>query len=126
MLVGEVVVDVGLLERGNDTGLGRGADNRHGIAGLVQALKLFGGTRAWLALGLELGSDCAQLLADVLLELICGHLEVVLLLETNHHAAEVLANEGFEEVINGVALLDLVDLEEFIGEIGAGFEGETL
>ena len=46
VLVGEVVVDLGFLEGSNDTGFGRGADNRHGVAGLVQALKLFGSTGA--------------------------------------------------------------------------------
>ena len=50
----------------------------------------------------------------------------MLLLETDHHTTEVLANEGFEEIIDGVAFLDVVHLEEFIGEIGAGFESETL
>lgn len=126
MLVGEVLGLVGLLERGDDTRFGRGADDGHWVAGLLQALELFGGTGAGLALGLEFGSDGTQLLSNVLFELICGHLEVVLLLETDHHATEVLANEGFEEVIDGVAFGDFVHLEEFIREIGAGFEGETL
>jgi hypothetical protein len=37
------------------------------------------------------------------------------LLQTDHHAAEVLAHEVFEEVVNGIALLDAMFLEELVG-----------
>jgi len=126
VLVGEVVVDLGLLKRSNNTWFGRCADDRHGVSRLVQALELFWGTGAWLALGSEFGSDSTDFLADVLFELILRHGEVVLLLETDHHATEVLADEGFQEVIDSVALLDVVLLEDLIGEISACFESETL
>src|ERR1700761_5566670 len=36
VFVGEVLVDSSLLEGGDDTGFGRGADNGHGVAGLLQ------------------------------------------------------------------------------------------
>ena len=50
----------------------------------------------------------------------------MLLLETHHHATEILTNEVFKERVGGVASIDIVLLEEFIGEVGASFEGQTL
>ena len=126
VFIGEVLVDASLLERGNNARLGGGADNGHLVALLLQTLKLLGCTWAWFAFGLELGSDRTQFLSDIFLKLVCWHLEVVLLLETNHHATEVLPNEGFEQVIHSVTLLDVVHLKKFIGEICASLEGETL
>ncbi len=38
MLVGEVFVDASLLQRGDDTGLSRGADYGHGVALLLEGL----------------------------------------------------------------------------------------
>ena len=45
-------------------------------------------------------------------------------MEGDDHAAEVLAHEVGEELGTGVALVDVVFGEDFVGEVGAGFEGE--
>jgi hypothetical protein len=50
----------------------------------------------------------------------------VLLLQTNHHAAEVLADEVLEEAMSRVAFLDAMLLEELVGQVAAGFECEFL
>jgi hypothetical protein len=50
----------------------------------------------------------------------------VLLLETNHHATEILADEGLEKLVYSVSVVDVVLFEDLIGEIGAGLEGELL
>lgn len=52
------------------------------------------------------------------------HGEVVFLLQAAHHAAEVLAHEGVEELRAGESIGLVLLLEDFIGELGAGFEGE--
>jgi len=126
VLVGEVVIDTGLLERGHNTRFGRGADDRHGISSFVQLLQLLGDTRAWSSLCGQLRDDLAEFTADVVLHLIWSHLEVVLLLETHQHSAEVLTDKVFEEGVDTVAFLDAMFLEKLVGEIGASFEGETL
>jgi hypothetical protein len=66
VLVGEVLVDAGLLEGGDDTGLGGGRDDGHGVALLFETFELFWGTWAGLAFLAKLGSDGADFLADVL------------------------------------------------------------
>lgn len=53
-------------------------------------------------------------------------LEVELLLQGDHHAAEVLPHEVGEQFGTGVALVDVEFGEDLIGEVGAGFEGEFL
>ena len=51
-------------------------------------------------------------------------LEIELLLQRHHHAAEVLPHEVGEELRAGVALVDVEFGEDLVGEVGAGFEGE--
>jgi hypothetical protein len=46
----------------------------------------------------------------------------VFLLQTDHHPAEILADEVFEEVVSGVVLLDAMFLEELVGQVAASFE----
>jgi hypothetical protein len=50
----------------------------------------------------------------------------VFLLQPDHHPAEVLADEVFEEVVGGVAGLDAMFLEELVGQVAASFECEFL
>ena len=50
----------------------------------------------------------------------------MLLLQTNHHAAEVLADEVLEEAMRRVACLDAMLLEELVGQVAAGFECKFL
>jgi hypothetical protein len=47
----------------------------------------------------------------------------MLLLQTDHHAAEVLANKGLQELVHSVAVGNVVLLENLIGKVGAGLEG---
>jgi hypothetical protein len=54
------------------------------------------------------------------------HLKVVLLLQSDEHATEVLTNKVLKERVDGVAFFDAILLEKFVGEFGAGFEGKTL
>ena len=51
---------------------------------------------------------------------------MVFLLQGDHHAAEVLADEVDQELGSGVASIDLVLFEDLIGKFGAGFEGQFL
>ena len=126
MLVGEVVVDFGLDERGDDTRLGRGRDNTHGIALLLEILELLGNTRAGGCFLRQLLGDTSELLGNVVLEFIGLEGEVVLLLQTNQHATEVLTDEVFEEAVDRVAIWETVLLKDFVGEIGTCFESKTL
>ena len=48
------------------------------------------------------------------------------LLETNHHSAEVLADKVFEEVMDSVAFLDAMLLEELVRQVAACFECKLL
>jgi hypothetical protein len=48
----------------------------------------------------------------------------VLLLQANHHAAEVLADKVLEEVVRRVVCLDAMLLEELVGQVAAGLECE--
>jgi len=45
-------------------------------------------------------------------------------LQAAHHAAEVLADEGREQLRAGEALIDVVAFEDFVGELGAGSKGQ--
>ena len=124
--VWEVLVEANLVQRGNDTGFGRGADDGHWVALLMKPLQLITCTGALLALLRELCSDGTEFLVDVLLDLVWWHLEVVLLLEIGDHASEVLANEIFEELVDSVTLRLAILLEELVGEVCASFERKTL
>jgi hypothetical protein len=50
----------------------------------------------------------------------------MLLLQTDHHATEVLTDKCLKKLMNGVALLDLVVLKDFICEVCACFKSEPL
>jgi hypothetical protein len=104
VLVGEVVVDADFLHAGHDTGFGGGADNGHWVAHLLHLLELLGCAGAGGCFLAQLGGDGSQLAVDVGIELFWGHGEVVFLLETDHHAAEIVADEVFEELLDGVAV----------------------
>lgn len=126
VLVWEVVVDANLLDGGDDTGLGAGGDDAHLVALLLGPLHHLWGTWAWVALLSELGGDTADLHVDVVVNLLGLHLEVVDLLELVAHAAEVLSNECLEELVHIVDMVDVVLLEDFVAEVGAGLEGAEL
>jgi len=49
----------------------------------------------------------------------------VQLLQAYQHAAEVLADELFEEILLSVSCGDAMFMEDFVGQIGAGLEGQT-
>lgn len=53
-------------------------------------------------------------------------MKVVLLLETNEHATEVVADEILKQRVNSVAVFLSELFKDFVGEIGTGFEGQTL
>lgn len=127
MLVGEEAVQVGLAERSNNTALCRSADDGHGVTLLLEPLELLSHAGALGCLLAELLGDGAKLGLDKLLELLVGHLEVVLGLESEKHAAEVVANKVLEEALGRVALVvDAMLLEDLVGELGAGLKGEVL
>ena len=126
MLVGEVMHDVGLLETGNNTRLCTGADNAHWVSLLLELLQLLWCTRAWLAFLAEFLCDSTEFLTNVVVKLLWRHGEVVLLLKTDAHAAEVLPNEVFEEGFGGIAGIDVVLLHDLIGQVGTGLEGKML
>jgi hypothetical protein len=50
----------------------------------------------------------------------------VLGLQGIEHAAEVVADKVFEQLLSGVLVVDLVLCEDLIGELGAGLESQTL
>jgi hypothetical protein len=127
MLVGEEALQVGLAKRGDDTALGGCADDRHGVALLLEPLELLGHARALGSLLAELLGDGAELGLDVLLELVVGHFEVVLGLQGEQHAAEVVADEVLEQGLGRVALVgDAMLVEDLVGELGAGLKGQVL
>jgi len=96
MLVWKVLVEASLLQRGNNTGLGRSADNGHGVTLLLEFLELLRHTGAGLALLAQLGSDGTELTVDVGINLLRGHSETMLLLEAHKHATEVVTNKVLE------------------------------
>jgi hypothetical protein len=124
VLIWEVVIDTDLLDGGNYSGLGAGGDDAHLIALLLSPLHHLWGTWAWLALLGELGGDGTEFTINVLVNLLGFHLEVVDFLELVAHASEVLADEGLEELVDRVGVVDVVLLEDLIAELGAGLEGE--
>jgi len=125
VLIGEVVVDLDLLDTGDDARLGRRADDRHRVALLLEVLELLRHAGADGGLLGEFEGDGAEFAVDVVVHLGLRHLEVELLLEAVEHAAEVLADEVGEELFDGVAFLDVMFLEELVGQVGAGFKGEV-
>ena len=126
MLVGEVLVNTGLLQASNDARLCTGADHAHRVSLLLEALQLLWHTRADLAFLAELLGDAAELLSDVVVKLFWAHGEVVLLLQPDAHAAEVLTDEVSEEGLGGVASVDVVLFHDLVGQVSAGLEGEVL
>ncbi|TGO47124.1 hypothetical protein BCON_0292g00060 [Botryotinia convoluta] len=73
---------------------------------------------------LELRNHLIFFLTHVAFEFRIGHRVVVLAFETTDHTAEILPHEFREQLRTGVAVADTAGFEDFIGEIGAGFEGE--
>ena len=125
MLGGEELVLADLDDGGLDAAQGAAAHDRETVFLLaVQFLQLRGAVDAGLGVALQLGDDPVLFLADVRFQLVVGDAEVELCLQGDDHAAEVLADEIGEEFGAGVALFDVVFGEDFVGEIGAGFEGE--
>ena len=126
MLIREEAHEVRLLERSNDPRLCGSRHNAHRVALRLGPLELLRHARALGALLAELLGDAVELHADVFLDFVLLHLEVVLLLQAEEHVAEVVANEVLQEAVGVIAGIDLVLLEHLVGEIGASLEGETL
>ena len=126
MLVREVVIDAGLLQASNNTWLRTGADDTHRVSLLLELGQLLWCAWAWLALLTELLGDAAEFLCNVVVEFLRSHGEVVLLLQADAHATEVLANEVVEERLGGVPGVDVVLLHDLVGQVGASLEGEVL
>lgn len=116
-----------LLDGGlNTTESGRG-DHRHVVLALVvELLEFFASTDTGLRLRIELGDDLILLFLHEPLQLVRAQLKLVLGLERDHHATEVLAHEILDELVAGVAVGNVVLLKDLIGKIGAGFEGQLL
>jgi hypothetical protein len=61
-----------------------------------------------------------------MVDIVVGHFEVVLLLQSLEHVAEVVADELFKERVCVIFGVYLVLCEYLIAEIGTCFESETL
>ena len=122
------MVKVGLLERGNDSALGGGADDGHGVALVLKLLQLLGDARTLNSLLTELLGDRAELARHEVIDVLVTHGEAVLLLQTVEHAAEVVADVVLEQLGTGVVrrVLDIVLLHHLVGEVGAGLESKML
>jgi len=121
----EIVVHLRLLDARHHPRQRRGADDRHAVfPALLELLEFRHDAFARLGLGVELGDDGAQLALDVVFEFLLGEGEVEFGGEAHHHAAEVLADELGEQLRAGVAVFDVLFGEDFVGKLGAGFEGE--
>lgn len=107
--------ETSLLERGNDTRLGRGGHDSHGVALVLDPLQLLVGTGALLALGRQLLGDLVELTGDEIVLLVLGHLEVVLLLDADEHVAEVVADELLQQLVDGVGGVNVVLLQHLVG-----------
>lgn len=127
MLVGEVFVNTSLLERGNNTGLGRGANDGQRVALLLEGFQLLGSSRAGSALLAQLGGDRTELTVNVGINILGRHGELVLVLKAYKHATEVEANEILEQLLNSIALgiIFLVFVEDLVSQVGAGLEGQA-
>ena len=123
---GEEVRDACLLNRRNDTALGRRRNNSHGVALLLEPLELLSHTRTLNRLLAQLASDGAQFLLNVVVHLLRRHLEVVLLLQAVEHTAEVVADKVLKQLLERVALRLAKLLKHLIGQVGAGLEGQAL
>jgi len=91
---------------------------------LLQLLELSIDTNTWLELRFQLGDHGVFFASHVFLELGVGHVVLVLGLEVRDHAAEILAYELAEELGAGVAVVNAPRGKDFVGQLGAGFEGE--
>jgi hypothetical protein len=118
--------EVALLERGDDTRLGGGRDDGHGVALLLHPLELLSHARALSALLRELLGDLAELTSHEVVLLLLWHLEVVLLLQAENHVAEIVPHEVFEQRVGVVSGLDVVLLHDLVGEIRTCLERQTL
>lgn len=126
VLVGEVVRDADLLNAGHDTGLRRGGDDGHGVALVLDPFEHLRSARAWLALLAQFRSDATELHLDVAVNLLVGHVEVVLVLQAIEHAAEVVTHKLLEQLVDRVASGAVILGKHLIGEIGASLESQTL
>ena len=70
--------------------------------------------------------DAGHQPGEPVVELGVVHGEVLLGLEGLEHAAEVVSDKVLEQLLGRVALRLALLLEDLIGELGAGLEGETL
>lgn len=126
VLVKELVLTDVLDGSENATQSGRGHDCQTVLLLRENLLQLLGGTDTGLSLSIQLGDDFVLFLRDVFLQFLCIDLEVVLLLEGDHHATEVLANKVLDELLAGVTVGEVIGLQNLIGQVGTGLEGQLL
>ena len=79
---------------------------------------------AGLGFGFEGFDDGAEFTGDVVVDFSGGEVEAVFFLEAHDNAVEVLADKGGHEARASVTIGDVLLGEHFVGELGAGFEGE--
>jgi len=127
MLPRKILILAHLLNTRLHSPEGTGGHDREVVLPLLgQLLELSIGTDARLQLLLQLRDDGVLLARHIGLELGVAHLVLVLGLQGDHHAAEVLADELGEQLRARVAVGDVARGEDLVGELGAGFEGEGL
>lgn len=121
------LVHLGLLNRGDDAGHGRGGDNGHVVLlVLLELLEDLDDVLAGLGLCAKVRDGGVELLGDPLVELVGGDGEAVAGAEAGHHATEVLTDELVHELGAAIALLEAELLEDLVGELGAGLERSVL
>ena len=118
--------EIGLLERCKNAWLSRGRDDSHWVALSLSPLHLLSHAWALLALVRKLLGDRVKLTSNELLLLVITHGEVVLLLQSDEHVAEVVTDKVLEERVDVVGGIDVVLLHHFVGEVGTSLEGKTL
>lgn len=119
----EVLILVDLLDGGAyATQSGRGDDSETVLLRCEKLVQLISGADTGLGFCLQLGNDLVLLFRDVGLQLILLHLEFVLGLEGDHHAAEVLADKILDELVAGVSVGNAALLQDFICKVGASLK----
>ena len=94
------------------------------LLALIQLLQLWAAIHTRLGISLQLRNNPILFLAHIPLHLILGNGEVEISFGEDDHAAEILPDKVVEEFGSSVAGIDVVFGEDFVGEVGAGFEGE--
>ena len=125
MLEREILDLVHLLDRGLHPPIRTRAHDRHAVLAARSHLLEFGrAVDAGLGAGLQLRDHAVFFLRHVGFQVGGGDLEAEFRLQRHEHAAEVLPHEVFDQFGAGVAFGDVESGQDFVGQVGAGFEGE--